>query len=98
MSTVEHTILRASRDRRTWGGPLAVYITLHCYLDTRNYRIAKAKSLAADIGIKASNVSRAIARLVKYGYLERGPDDGPRYTYRLTVSPPAITSAHRKAA
>ncbi|MHB1297284.1 MAG: hypothetical protein ACYC0B_02045 [Gemmatimonadaceae bacterium] len=66
-------------------------------LDFREYREKKSEVLAAQIGCDRANASRALQKLVEYGYLDEGPrSDKGVGTYRLgTGTPAAVHNQHR---
>lgn len=56
-------------------------------------RTFKIRSVARATSMHYAHAAASIRRLVACGYLERGPDDGPRHTYLLRHTPPPIRHA-----
>lgn len=79
--------------RRLRGSDVCLLVVLWGYLDVFEYRELKQAAflarlrLAAGRRVDAANVRRAVRRLERIGYLERGPKRGRINTYRLVLAP-----------
>lgn len=83
--------LAALADRRLHRRDLIVYGLSLQELDIAQHRTMKLAVLAKQTGMRESHVSRSLRRLAQLGYLERGPLEDKRRTYRLTYSTPLPT-------
>ncbi len=79
----------AARDRRLKPIDVRVMLILPDILDLVEFRAVKSLEIEAAIDISPAQVSRALGRLVRCGYLERGRRAWTRgpYTFRLRLSP-----------
>jgi hypothetical protein len=79
--------------RRLRGSDVCLLVVLWGYLDVYEYRELKQAAflarlrLAAGRRVDAANVRRAVRRLERIGYVERGPKRGRVNTYRLILAP-----------
>lgn len=71
----------ALRDRRLQRRDLIVYGYALQSLSFYAPRTFKVRQVARVVQMSPPEVSRATRRLVNFGYLERGPDDGAIHTY-----------------
>jgi len=87
--------------RRLRGSDVCLLVVLWGYLDVYEYRELKQAAflarlrLAAGRRVDAANVRRAVRRLERIGYVERGPKRGRINTYRLILAPrliPAVSN------
>lgn len=83
--------LAALGDRRLHRRDLIVYGLSLQELDISEHRTMKLTVLAKQTGMRESHVSRSLRRLAQLGYLQRGPLEGNRRTYRLAYSRPLPT-------
>lgn len=80
---IPQAVLTAFHDRRLKRRDLFVYgVALEAlsFYEPRTFKVRSA-ALAAHMPFPAASI--AIRRLTEFGYLESGPDDGPRNTYLL---------------
>lgn len=74
--------LDALLDTRLRRQDLRVYGALLREADPLAYRPIKLASLARATGMSGPHVWRSLRHLIRFGYLERGPREGPIRTYR----------------
>ena len=77
------TFSKISKDSELTLEPLRVLIFLLDLLDVERDRQISQVEIAEALYMQASNVSRAIALLVRKGILETGPKVGKSCSYRL---------------
>lgn len=82
-------LIRASQDVRMRRDDLRALVQAHNLLDWEEYRPLKVAVVAHVLRLRRAHASRAIHRLVKFGYLVPGPSDGRINTYRLRTPPAA---------
>lgn len=82
-------VSRAAADARLRLTEFRVLLCLYGALDYHEARSIKLGTITREIGIDKGNASRAIGRLIRFGYVCRGPDDGRLRTYRL-VNPRVV--------
>ena len=73
-------------DRRMTLSSFRVRDALIGHLDFENYILINSKAVAESIGMKPSNFSREVTKLVDMGLLIRGPRSGNATTLRLNPS------------
>lgn len=95
---MDYQLVVAARDRRLNRDAYRVLLELHTRLDWREHRTAKLWALAKTLHLHEASVSRAITRLREAGYLEAGPRDESRRTYRLSLPVGVAPDATREAA
>lgn len=79
---------RAQVDRRIFGASFKVIVHLSESLDDQRFQRVGVASLARAVQLHDVTTAQALQRLVKYGYLERGPAREDRmWTYRLKGQP-----------
>lgn len=89
---------RAAGDRRLNQHDLRVLVYVYGELDWLEYRSAKLSVVSLATSVNKADVSRAMARLVEFGYLVRGPNDGRLHTFRLANPHEVGVSPTRQAA
>lgn len=62
---------------------LVVFNALMARLDFENYIQVSQSDIATELEMKASNVSRAVRKLVELGFVRQGPKVGRSLTYQL---------------
>jgi hypothetical protein len=90
MASVIPAFATALQDHALRGNPKDVYVWCHEHLDTVDFRAVKVIEVEQDLQMNRVTVTRALDRLVEYGYLKRGPRDGRIWTYRLVYSRPRL--------
>lgn len=81
------SVLSAYRDRRLKRRDLIVYALALEQLSFIHLNQFKVRSVATDADMHYQHAAACIRRLVAFGYLERGPNDGYGRTYLLRSSP-----------
>lgn len=92
------SLLDALEDRRLERRDLRVLGRALRELSYYEPRPFKNNAVARGLKLHRSDVSRARAKLLALGYLERGPDDGPRRTYILRAVRGVLAPAPLKQA
>jgi hypothetical protein len=98
--TLGHPLVDAAvADLRLTQVELNAFRVLWGQLDFEVFREKKSDVLALEVGVNRSNASRALGRLVQYGYLEEGPRTARGVgTYRLSRGVVAgVRAAHTSA-
>lgn len=80
-------LMAAASDSELTASAVRCYLALHDLLDYEEPRAVKVAWLMRKARVGPTAASAALAQLVAREYLDRGPDDGPLRTYRLTASP-----------
>jgi DNA-binding IclR family transcriptional regulator len=91
-------LLRASADIRLRRDDFRALIQAHGELDWEEYRPLKMQAIGRALRLTRANTSRAVRRLVLYGYLAPGPKDGALRTYRLRTPSLGVTGDTSHAA
>jgi hypothetical protein len=78
------TEVLASAAAQLGGNEFRVLGVLPKYLSCKDFRHVRRETLAADLGLDGSVVSRALVRLAEAGYVER-KGKGPMTQWRLSV-------------
>lgn len=73
----------AAFDGALRGRDRQLLLVLAFELDPITPRAVKHGALADRLRMKRTHVSRSLRHLVHHGYLARGADDGPLFTYRI---------------
>lgn len=85
---IPKSLLTAATDPELKPRDLSVYVYLHGQLDYLKHRPIKQTWLGRKLHMKQGNLSQAINRLARLGYLDRGgQDDNHIGLYRLPYSP-----------
>lgn len=80
----QDTLKKINENRKVLGlEGVTVFNALMYRLDFENYIQVQQSEIASELDMKASNVSRAIARLESLGFIKRGPKVGRSSTYQL---------------
>lgn len=82
--TFQDGLVRLAQDRSITGEQWRVLAFLMGKLDFENYIHVPQTAVGEALGLKAPNVSRAVAELVRKGVLVRGPKVGQVGTLRLS--------------
>jgi hypothetical protein len=91
-------LLRAIMDDRLRRDELRALVLAHKYLDPEEYRPFKGALLGRQLHLQRAHATRALRRLVEFGYLATGPRDGTLITYRLRMPPMCTTGGTSEAA
>jgi DNA-binding IclR family transcriptional regulator len=91
-------LMRASADTRLRRDDLRALIQAHSELDWEEYRPLKMQAVGRALRLTRANTSRAVRRLVTFGYLAPGPKDGALRTYRLRTPMHGVTGDTSRAA
>lgn len=84
MNLAPASLVRAARCPKVrWSVP--VFVELHEWLDTVEFRSVPAWKVAQRMELDECNVYRAIRILSLNGFLERGPRLGNAYTFRIKL-------------
>lgn len=70
-------------DRQMTGERLRVYLVVLGHCDWDNWLYLSHRDLAAEMGLRVTQVSRALRYLVRRGIILRGPRIGRQNSYRL---------------
>ena len=72
-----------AKDRRLTSQDLGVFLCLLGHLDYENHILTPQSEMAEKVGMKRSNFSRAISRLVELEMVEKGPKIGRMVSLKL---------------
>lgn len=78
---------KAAADERIRGAPFTVIVRLSETLDDQRFQQVGVASLARSVNLHDVTTAQALQRLVRCGYLERGPREDRMWTYRLKHQP-----------
>jgi predicted transcriptional regulator len=92
---IPSAVLTAALDRRLRGDDLTLYLFLCTQLDVMQYRAVKHSWLSRRLVRRRTSVQRSLARLMTFGYVERGPYAEKLATYRLVANPPPPADARQ---
>jgi predicted transcriptional regulator len=83
-------LMQMVRDRRCTPTDLRVFVVMSQHLDFVEFRPLKVLSVAHEMRMHGTHVSRSMVNLVKLGYLDRqvlkSPDGNHQTTFRLPYS------------
>lgn len=83
MTPIPPTLLAATRSGRIHGRTLAVFVELHEWIDTEEFRTVKAWCVAERLRMSQENVYAALRTLLAEGHLETGERLGTARTFRI---------------
>lgn len=84
--TFQESLVELAKDREITGRSWRVLAILMAKLDFENYIHISQAQIADELELQPSNVSQAIAKLIKKGVILRGPRVGRVATFRLSPS------------
>lgn len=79
----EEAMAKLAADRELWGVPQAVLHYLLSKLSFENHILVQQAEIARVLKLPKETVSRAIAKLIDKGVIERGPKLGRTWSYKL---------------
>lgn len=80
----QDTLRKINAHRRELGlEGIVVFNALMARLDFENYIQVSQSEIAREVGMKPSNVSRAMRKILDLGFIKQGPKVGRSHTYQL---------------
>jgi predicted transcriptional regulator len=79
----QHALDVVAMDKAISGEGLRIWMKLLAALEDENYMQLQQSTIAEQMGLQKTNVSRAFRQLMEAGYLEEGPKSGRAKSYRV---------------
>lgn len=79
----QSALVKISKDKELTGETIRVFIYLCSRLDFQKYVQVRQKEIAEYLGLRATNVSRAISMLGRKGIIIKGPKVSRSSSFRL---------------